>query len=55
MATKNKITINKEDFKKALEEAINWENHLTQHEKAFISYKEAKNRVLNRILNKYFE
>lgn len=43
----------KKKFKKALLEAANWQNQLTEFEKSTITFEQAKTEVINRIFEKY--
>jgi hypothetical protein len=42
-----------EYFKKALLEAVKWESQLTEYERTKISFAEARQCVVDRILKKY--
>ena len=45
----------KKTFKSALIEAARWEEELTDNERSKISFAEAREKVVNRIFEKYYD
>lgn len=50
---KANFVLNEEDFKNALLEAAKWEDQATEFERSKIPMKKSRERVINRIFNKY--